>query len=393
VTSIHLTPAERQDLLSVYRRSTASEARPPAHILLLLHAGYPWATVSAVLFCSTSTISQWKRRFEAEGVDAVFGRPRGRRRTAIHVWAAMVVQWVLTPSPTAFRFARSRWSCEAVAVVLWEDYRVRVGRETVRLWLRADGLVWRRPRPTIRPKDPDRVAKRKAPRGLLKKLPADETAVFMDEVDVNLNPKVGCQWTRRGELAAVETPGTNEKRYLAGSVHWRTGRVFLTEGRKKEGPGAALFCRHLDDLRRAFRHYKAIHVICDNAGFHKPDKSKAVKAYLKEWGHRVVLHYLPTYSPDCNPVERVWWRLHEAVNPGGGKVGGERVAKDVIPAKHRPLTHTEHSPEAVLNGPLGERFSRHLTERELPAGVTLAEVALHHAGQFGRDVHAPERVR
>ena len=25
------------------------------------------------------------------------------------------------------------------------------------------------------------------------------------------------------------------------------------------------------------------------------------------------MHYLPTYSPDCNPVERVWWRLHEAV--------------------------------------------------------------------------------
>jgi transposase len=34
---------------------------------------------------------------------------------------------------------------------------------------------------------------------------------------------------------------------------------------------------------------------------------------LAEWSGRVVLHYLPTYSPDCNPVERVWWRLHEAV--------------------------------------------------------------------------------
>jgi transposase len=56
-----------------------------------------------------------------------------------------------------------------------------------------------------------------------------------------------------------------------------------------------------------------IHVICDNAGFHKPDKSKAVKKYLAEWSGRVVLHYLPTYSPDCNPVEWVWWRLHEAV--------------------------------------------------------------------------------
>jgi transposase len=27
----------------------------------------------------------------------------------------------------------------------------------------------------------------------------------------------------------------------------------------------------------------------------------------------VVVHYLPAYSPDTNPVERVWWRLHEAV--------------------------------------------------------------------------------
>jgi hypothetical protein len=44
--------------------------------------------------------------------------------------------------------------------VLREGFRVRVGRETVRLWLRAGGLVWRRPHPVIRPKDPDRQRKR-----------------------------------------------------------------------------------------------------------------------------------------------------------------------------------------------------------------------------------------
>ena len=90
-----------------------------------------------------------------------------------------------------------------------EDYQVRVGRETVRRWLRDAGLVWRRPRPTIRPKDPDRDKKLSALRALLKSLPADETAVFMDEVDVNLNPKVGCQWMRRGAQATVETPGNS----------------------------------------------------------------------------------------------------------------------------------------------------------------------------------------
>jgi hypothetical protein len=158
--------------------------------------------------------------------------------------------------------------------VLREDFRVTVGRETVRRWLRAAGLVWRRPRPTIRPKDPDREKKLRALRALLKDLPADETAVFMDEVDVNLNPKVGCQWMRKGEQAAADTPGNNQKRYLAGSIHWRTGRVILTEGKLREGRSAALFIRHLDDLRRAFRHYRVIHVLCDNAGTHTPEGSK-----------------------------------------------------------------------------------------------------------------------
>jgi transposase len=312
MASIHLRDAERHQLLDRYRRSADPEARLRAHILLLLHAGHPWATISAVLFCSLSTISRWKQRFEAEGVDAVFGHPRGRR-SRIGFWATLVVRWVLTLSPADFRFVRSRWSCEAVAVVLREDFHARVGRETVRRWLRGAGLVWRRPRPTIRPKDPDREAKLRNLRALLHGLPADETAVFMDEVDVNLNPKVGCMWMKRGEQAAVETPGNNEKRYLAGSIHWRTGRVILTEGKPREGRSAALFLRHLDDLRRAFRHYRIIHVLCDNAGTHTAEGSKLVRAYLAEWGHRVVVHYLPKYAPDTNPVERVWWRLHEAV--------------------------------------------------------------------------------
>jgi putative transposase len=311
--SIRLTPTDRQVLMAHYRRSSCAEVRLRAHILLLLDAGHPWATVSAVLFCSVSTISRWKRRFEKGGADAIFGRPPGRKRSGIHIWATLVVRWVLTLSPSQFQFARSRWSCEAVAVVLREDFRVTVGRETVRRWLREADLVWRRPRPTIRPKDPDREKKLSALRALLKSLPSDETAVFMDEVDVNLNPKVGCQWMKRGQQAPVETPGNNEKRYLAGSIHWRTGRVILTEGKPREGRSAALFCRHLDDLRRAFRHFKVIHVLCDNARTHTAEGSKLVRAYLKEWAHRVKVHYLPKYAPDTNPIERVWWRLHEAV--------------------------------------------------------------------------------
>jgi hypothetical protein len=68
----------KEALLHHYRQSDEPEVRLCAHLLLLLDAGHPWATVSAVLFCSMSTISHWKRRFEAEGVGALLGRPPGR---------------------------------------------------------------------------------------------------------------------------------------------------------------------------------------------------------------------------------------------------------------------------------------------------------------------------
>jgi putative transposase len=312
VARICLTPAQRRELLDHYRRPVEPDIRLRAPILLLLADGYPWATITAVLFCSGGTIRRRKARFERDGTDAVFGRPRGRRRSGVHLWATLVVRWVLTDPPTEFHFARSRWRC-AAAVVLREDFGVAVGRETVRLWLRSAGLVWRRPRPVRRPKDPDREAKLQALRARLQALPADETAVFMDEVDINLNPQVGCPWMTRGGQASVETPGTNVKRYLAGSIHGRTGRVIRTEGRPKEGRGAARFVRHLDDRRRAFRHDRVIPVICDHARFPKPATSTAVREDWAAWSGRVVLHSLPTDSPDCNPVERVGWRLHEAV--------------------------------------------------------------------------------
>jgi transposase len=297
--------------LNHYRRSPDPQLRLRCHIVLLLADGHPWALIAGLLYTSSSTIARWQRRFCAGGVPALCDT--APRPSLLARFTALIVTWVLERSPAEFGFVRSRWSCEAVALVLTEDYRVRTSRESVRRCLRDAGLVWRRPRPCLRPKDPERQAKLDALRALLGNLPDDQTAVFMDEVDINLNPKVGCAWMRRGQQALIDTPGTNQKRYLAGSIHWRTGRVILTEGLPKEGRSAALFCRHLDDLRRAWRHYRVIHVVCDNARTHKPEKSRLVQEYLEAWGHRVVLHYLPAYAPECNPIERVWWRLHEAV--------------------------------------------------------------------------------
>lgn len=309
--SIQLTPTQRKTLLQTYRRSTDPNQRLRAHLLLLLDDRQPWALIVAVLYTSTATINRWRQRFLESGLGSVLDRSRPERSRFGRWWIAVVVRWVTCFGPTDFGFVRSRWTCATVAVLLREERGLKVSRETVRRWLRQEGLVWRRPRPVLGPKDPKRAGKLREIRHLLANLPADAVAVFQDEVDINTNPKIGSMWMYRGQQAEVVTPGNNVKRYLAGSLNWRTGELILSV----PGPSrnAELFLRHLDELRRRLRRYRLIHVICDNAVFHKPEGCRKVRDYLAKWGHRIVLHFLPTYAPETNPIERVWWHLHEEI--------------------------------------------------------------------------------
>ena len=132
----------------------------------------------------------------------------------------------------------------------------------------------------------------------------------------------------RERLAAIDV-GSNSIRLLVAEWDPQTGLAVIDE--VKEHPRLATglaktgrlvvsgpttrrnttqFIAHLEDLCRRLRRWKVIHVICDNAAFHK---SRAVGRWLAARKGRVVVHYLPTRAPQENPVENVFWRLHEAV--------------------------------------------------------------------------------
>jgi len=307
-STISLTAEERKTLLDYLRKSAEPELRLRAHIVLLLAEGYTWALICAVLFCSSRTVGRWKGRFEQGGVESLLGLPKGPGRFFGSRWAELALHWLTKQTPRAFGFLRSRWNCALIALLLWRDYHIKVGRETVRRWLHQEGVVWRRPRPVLKRKDPRREEILQGLRKLLLELPDDETVVFEDEVDLNLNPKIGCMWMLKGEQAAVVTPGDNEKRYLAGSLHWRTGKLMATLGPKRDGK---LFTQHLDDLRHRLRRYRKIHLILDNAKFHYD--ARVLWEFLGKHSDRFVFHFLPKYAPELNPIERIWWALHEQI--------------------------------------------------------------------------------
>ena len=70
-------------------------------------------------------------------------------------------------------------------------------------------------------------------RRVIPSLPADQAAVWEDELDVHLNPKIGLDWMLPGTQRRVLTPGKNLKRYVAGAMDGRTDRLGWVSGPRK----------------------------------------------------------------------------------------------------------------------------------------------------------------
>ena len=95
----------------------------------------------------------------------------------------------------------------------------------MRRWLHELGWEWKRVKVVAKDNDPQRVEKLARIRLAFEQLRAGAALFFADELDINLLPKVGYQWMPKGEQVEVMTPGTNEKRYLAGALDLTTGTL------------------------------------------------------------------------------------------------------------------------------------------------------------------------
>jgi putative transposase len=301
--SIRLSSKERKVCLKTYRSARIARR---ALVLLLLSDGRSYRQIGQAAFASPTLIASVKRDFRGGGLAKVLETQRPD--VSVAYWLVVVMRWLLQFTPQDFGFFRSRWSCELLALLLWEREDIRLSPETVRRGMHRMEFVWRRPRPVVGLRDPEHGTKQRQIQRLIARLPLNETVVFQDEVDVHLNPKIGSCWMVRGQQAQVVTPGNNEKRHLAGSLHWRTGRLLLSTPTRRRD--AAQFIAHLNDLRRRLRGYRTIHVVCDNARFHD---CRSVRDFLARHPGRIELHYLPKYAPETNPIERVWWHLHETI--------------------------------------------------------------------------------
>ena len=142
---------------------------------------------------------------------------------------------------------------------------------------------------------------------MLNSLGDDEAVLFADAVHpTHAARPVGC-WAPSQEKLAIEQTSGRQRINIHGAIDLETGQTRMIEALTID---AASTIRLLQSIEALYPMLALIHVFLDNARYHH---AKLVQEWLALPGRRIKLHFIPTYCPHLNPIERLWGLMHRNV--------------------------------------------------------------------------------
>ena len=277
-----------------------------AQLILLVAQGRVYAEVARILETSTVTVVHWIDRFNAEGPDGLYDRPRSGRPPKVTPEAIQTVDRLIREDPQREGYLATFWTVAMMALALVSKLGLTLGQSTVRSVFHDLDLRFGRPRLAMPLKvDPDKALKQWRIAQAVIEAGPEATVLYADESRVELLPLIRACWHWVGQQIRVPTPGTNDTRTLFGALNIRTGRwVYLVRPHLSKEDFLAF-------LEYIWTQYPTgqILLIVDNFSSHKAH-------VVSEWlatHERLQLLYLPTYCSHLNPVEAIWLRLKNKI--------------------------------------------------------------------------------
>jgi transposase len=173
-------------------------------------------------------------------------------------------------------------------------------------WLQAHDFSYKQPAP--KPAKANVEAQKsfvKAYHKLLRETPLDEPILFGDGVHPTMSTKITKGWIRKGKSRPISTTGNRTRLNVFGALNLEAMQLITASFHRLN---SEVMSEIFQKIRDKYPKAPKIHLILDQGPYNKALKTQEA---AKEWG--IVLHYLPPYSPNLNPIERVWKVMNEQV--------------------------------------------------------------------------------
>ena len=297
-----LIEEDRKALIALARDGLAAgRVTRRANALVLLDKGMSCQQVAEVLLFDDDTIRGWYELFEQSGVEGLSHFDVGGSSSKMTpLQCGALKAWVGATLPRSTRHIGA-WIAKEFGLV----YESRSGLIAL---LHRLGLEYHKPEVISRKLDPKtQKAFIASYEDLLNSKGDDEVAIFVDAVHpTHAARPVGC-WAPKEQKLAIEQTSGRERINIHGAIDLETGQTRMIEA---ETIDAISTIRLLESLESLYPLMVCIHVFLDNARYHH---AKLVKEWLARPSCRIKLHFLPTYCPHLNPIERLWGVMHKNI--------------------------------------------------------------------------------
>ncbi|MEO7000899.1 MAG: helix-turn-helix domain-containing protein [Ktedonobacterales bacterium] len=162
LTLAALTADQLTALAELYRTTRDVRLRTRAQMVLLAAEQQLSApAIAAIVRASDETVRRWLKRYQAEGLDGLHDQHRGGAPAKVTDAYREQMLFAVRRHPRSLGQPYSLWTLQRLADYLAEQTGIRVGYETVRLYLKAADVVLSRPQHTITSPDPEYALKKR----------------------------------------------------------------------------------------------------------------------------------------------------------------------------------------------------------------------------------------
>jgi transposase len=302
VHSCFLSDEDRNALTALARDgSSPCRVTRRANALVLLDEGMSCQEVAHVLLYDDDTIRGWRKLFEQRGIEGITSFDVGGSASYLNVQQEDDLKaWVGAALPRSTRQIGA-WIEKEFGLV----YESRSGLIAL---LHRLGLEYHKP--DIIPRKLNKEKQQafiESYDNLLNSLADNEAVLFADAVHpTHAARPAGC-WAPSHEKLAIEQTSGRERINIHGAIDLATGQTRMIEVITVD---AVSTIRLLESIEALYPMLVLIHVFLDNARYHH---AKLVQQWLARPGCRIKLHFIPTYCPHLNPIERLWGLMHRNV--------------------------------------------------------------------------------
>ena len=290
-----LSAEERKYLTAKHKKEKNAKVRDRIKAVLAYDDGYSYSEIARTLLLDDETIrrhindydSKKKLKLDNKGGQSNLDNQQSEKLIA-HL------------EQKTYLFAKD--ICRYVE----KEFNVKYSISGMIKWLHGHNFKYKKPHGVPAKADPEKQAAFIEKYTELKNtIKSDEIILFGDSTHPQHQTKLMHGWIKKGVRKAEKMTACQKRLNLIGAINLATHQV---EYQQVEWVNTGSLKGFVEHISNRYPEARKIHFILDNAGYHK---SAEFLEYIKTTN--IEIHHIPAYSPNLNPIERLWKIMHQEI--------------------------------------------------------------------------------